>query len=823
MSERDLRTRPAGGVTLAPRPWGPGDGRKAISPRRPIGGQRARSRARRWSIALASLGLAGLCVGAVSQAGASPLSGVSTVQQRLGGDEAAEYSQLSIIPGENHIVREELAPAGAGREDLRESLIYFGQLSDFQLADEESPSRVEFFDGQPGVNFSSSGHRPHETLTPHQVEAMIRQMNAFGTSPVPQGDGSQAAMDNVIATGDLADSMQRNETEWVLELLEGSPDDDPLDPGSGKATGDPLCNLLGLTPLAADFANPARYTGVQDYDDYLESQLFWDPDNPLGPFKEWPTYPGLVDIAQLPFQAQGLNAPSYVAVGNHDVLVQGNEDANVAYELVATGCIKPMGPFPSAGPDSKTLEDILDPAYLAGLLVTDPTKLGIVPPDPNRQYADKAQQRAIYTSGSQSDDHGFAYVDPAELAASRNSAMYYSFNPEPGIRFIALDTNTTGGGLLIDPLTGDTTAEGNIDHPQFRWLRSELEEAEANDELVVTYAHHASTSMDFSLPDELALPCLGINDGHGHDINPGCDTDPRSSSPIHTSGDFVGLLSSFPNVITHVAGHSHENEVIPHVAPGGGFWEIKSPAVADWPAQSRLLEVMDNKDGTLSIFGTLIDHDSPADAPDDGTDLSGAGIEDLASLGRELSFNDEQVGHADAEGNSNDRNVELVIGDPRGASQDTDNDGDGVADDKPSGSQTAGPIAGDCQSDPAATLLGTLKADRLTGDARPNLIRGRKGADRIRGEDGDDCIRGARGNDRIHGGAGNDEISGSAGSDRLVGGPGTDVVRGGLRGDRIKVADGEPDVVHCGKGSDKVVADSDDELKGCEQVRRVGK
>jgi metallophosphoesterase (TIGR03767 family) len=595
----------------------------------------------------------------VAQAGAAELSGKTTVQQRIGGDGAPVFQFLGQEAGEAHLVREDLGAGQAGREGRRTSLIYFGQLSDFQLADEESPARVEFFDTQPAVNFASSGHRPHETLTPHQVEAMIRQLNSFGSSPVLQGNGQPAQMANVIATGDLADSMQRNETEWVLTLLEGG----NLNPGSGTGNLDPVCKLL--KPGMADRANPSRYTGVQDYDDYVESQAFYDPESPVGPFNGWPTYPKLVDRAQVPFTAQGLDVPSYVAVGNHDVLVQGNEDANLAFELVAKGCVKPIGPFSSASPDSNSVEDVLDPAYLAGLLATDPGKVGIVPPDSNRQYVNKAQQRGIYMSGAQSDDHGFAYVDPAELSASGNSAMYYSFSPRPGIRFISLDTNTSGGGFLIDPITQDTTAEGNLDDPQFQWLGRELDAAEAAGELVITYAHHASTSMDFSLPDELATPCT-VPDGHGHDINPGCDADPRSSSPIRTSQDFVQLLSEHPNVIAHVAGHSHENDVIPHPGPaGGGWWEIKSPAIADWPAQSRLLEVMDNGDGTLSIFGTLVDHDSPIAAPSSGTDLGSAGVEDLASLGRTISFNDSQHDGAAAAGTPADRNVELLVPDPR--------------------------------------------------------------------------------------------------------------------------------------------------------------
>ena len=51
-----------------------------------------------------------------------------------------------------------------------------------------------------------------------------------------------------------------------------------------------------------------------------------------------------MDKAQQAFTADGLDVPSYVAFGNHDALVQGNAAANVAFEQVATGCLKPIGP-----------------------------------------------------------------------------------------------------------------------------------------------------------------------------------------------------------------------------------------------------------------------------------------------------------------------------------------------------------------------------------------------------------------------------------------------------------------------------------------------
>ena len=60
--------------------------------------------------------------------------------------------------------------------------------------------------------------------------------------------------------------------------------------------------------------------------------------------KGFPSYPGLMDRAQqLAFQPAGLNVPSYVANGNHDGLVQGNQSANAAFEDIATGCFKATG------------------------------------------------------------------------------------------------------------------------------------------------------------------------------------------------------------------------------------------------------------------------------------------------------------------------------------------------------------------------------------------------------------------------------------------------------------------------------------------------
>ena len=66
----------------------------------------------------------------------------------------------------------------------------------------------------------------------------------------------------------------------------------------------------------------------------------------------------------------------------------------------------------------------------------------------------------------------------------------------------------------------------------------------------------------------------------------------------------------------------------------GGFWEITTASHVDWPQQSRIVELADNHDGTLSLIATVLDTAAPAQVP--------AGLNDptaLASLSRELALN----------------------------------------------------------------------------------------------------------------------------------------------------------------------------------------
>jgi len=191
---------------------------------------------RRWkAAAVGALALAALAGPAGASHLANDTQAHTTLDQTLEPitDPKDGYTNLQLAPGEGgYVLRDdvenpEIPNALTGRESRRASLTYFSQLTDFQLADEESPARVEFLDPGP-----SSAWRPQEGFSAFQMEATVRQINEYAdASPVAQGDGTFNAMDFSLLTGDQADNQQFNETRWVRELLEGTVD--PINFNSG--------------------------------------------------------------------------------------------------------------------------------------------------------------------------------------------------------------------------------------------------------------------------------------------------------------------------------------------------------------------------------------------------------------------------------------------------------------------------------------------------------------------------------------------------------------------------------------------------------------
>jgi metallophosphoesterase (TIGR03767 family) len=620
------------------------------------------------------------CLAAVPSAlGASgDPAGKSTLQETIHLGRGA-FRPLVAAPGEPYVTRtDHMGQAKRGRATRRRSLISFAQLTDPQIADEMSPARVEFVD--PAGGSVSAAWRPQEAVGTHVLDETIRNVNANRTSPVREGDGRHAKVGFAITTGDLPDNQQFNETNWFLDVMKGG----RVDPYSGTTvTAGSTCGSPAKGPLTqaqADQLNALvagrRYVGVQNYADYTAPTReggFWDPDaappaSPASLYAAFPRYPGLLDAAQKPFTAQGLKMPWYISRGNHDGLVQGNAPAsNALFRLIATACFKI---FPSAAFDPAEYVGKSEAYFIASLTSKIPALIAgseLVPPDPDRRFVSKPEYKEL--AAGPNHDHGFGYVSPTQDKASDGTASYYAYTPRPGWRFISLDSVAEGGG-----------ANGNLDDPQYRWLQRELDDNTAvaydrhgrlvrdhdPNRLIVIYDHHTLATMDNPTPDEDA----GCRDPD----EAGCDGDPRDSRPIHLGetgkNSLRSLLLRFPNVVLMVDGHTHHDGVIPHPrsASGTGFWEVNTASHVDWPQQSRLIDVLDNRDGTLSVFGTILDTAAPVTPPKPGTPATNMTSAQLSSISRQLAANDPQtleVTSGGGAGTRRDRNVELIVHDPR--------------------------------------------------------------------------------------------------------------------------------------------------------------
>jgi metallophosphoesterase (TIGR03767 family) len=594
----------------------------------------------------------------VATSSADP-TGRTTLRETVKPGTGTGFVPLRKSAGESFVVmRGGTAKAKRGRKHRRRSLAYFAQLTDPQISDEMSPARVDFVD--PASGAVSASWRPQEALALQTFDAIVRNVNRNRRAPVRDGRGKRAKLRFVLATGDLADNQQLNETRWFRTVLDGG----TVDPFSGRAIGpDNTCSGTSPDEVARINADVAarRYTGIADYDDWRGAPQdryagFWDPDEAAptdGPYAAFPRYPGLLDRAQAPFEAAGLKVPSYVSRGNHDGLIQGNAPASTdLFRTIAVGCLKvfPSSQFDPATAVGKSADEVFaqfgDPNFIVSLL----TGARRVAPDPDRRIIGKAEYRDLMADGARA-AHGFARTPRAELQASNGTASYYAFSPREGLRFISLDSVAEGGG-----------DNGNLDDPQYQWLRRQLKSARKRKQLVVVYAHHTLETLDNPRSDEDAGACAPADE-------PGCDADPRTSTPLHlgTTGtaSLRELLASNRNVIAYVAGHTHENSIeFFDGRRGRGFWQINTASHIDWPQQSRLIQIMDNRDGTLSLFGTILDSAAPARAPAPANAVA-LSLRQLVSLSRTLSYNDPQREEPDAAGGREDRNVEMIVRDPR--------------------------------------------------------------------------------------------------------------------------------------------------------------
>ncbi len=602
-----------------------------------------------------------------------------TIQDRDGDN------GLEPAPGEDYVVRDDLGQANPGRNRRLEELLFFGQLTDKHVVDEESPLRVEFLDklGPP----LTGAYRPQEGMSTQVVNEMVRQLRNTN-SPVT---GRQIQL--VMTTGDNSDNTQLNETRWFIDLLDGGVQVDPNSgvEGTCDAPKDGLYDgVRGQNEYYEPDASPGADAGADEVDgrgyspNQAENEAEAQRSNSVRDF------PGLFDDMNKPFRSTGLGVPWYGIFGNHDALLQGNQPRNPALETFAMGCVKPTSLSASALAQVQAIAaggltpaeynqvlaiataDMRDTAANPGAATSGDSM--VVPSDPRRRPLRKSEYIAEhFTTGGTPVGHGFT---AANVASGMGN---YSFHPKPGVplKFVVLDSIAEAGG-----------DGGNIDDAQFQWIHQELADAEANHEYVVAFAHHSLRTMN-QAPLSIFPP--GDNGGNlspivhfglGEDEpDSACpETDP-AAPPIQTE-TLRCLFLRHHSVIAFVNGHEHANRIspFPRVGEGGGralggFWEVNTASHIDWPQQSRVLDVVDNGDGNLSVFTTIVDHNgSPQPGghpPSDGGGQSPESVQRLAGISRELSFNDPdsangEDGQGDARGGPADRNAELVVRNPYG-------------------------------------------------------------------------------------------------------------------------------------------------------------
>lgn len=281
---------------------------------------------------------------------------------------AANGLGAELQPGIPWVEQTQLAPAFPGEGENRRSLAYIWAVADPQLIDEESPIRLDGY---------VDNYRPHGQLTPHVFEAHVRtarRISDLGTRP----------FDFTIIAGDLTDTTQENELQWLITTLNGG----VVDPDSG-ADDDPV-------------PGPGN-----DYND--------------------------------PFVSIGLRAPWYAALGNHDVLhIGGFGPVDEALRAGAVGDHLFTGSVLSNIWAGAVAGDTADHELILSPSVTFPADEKRLP-----LYQSEFIE-ALYKAGGSPAGHGFTQSNVANNKAYYSA---YPIAGKP-IRMIVLDTTNSDNTTL---------------------------------------------------------------------------------------------------------------------------------------------------------------------------------------------------------------------------------------------------------------------------------------------------------------------------------------------------------------------------------------
>jgi len=217
--------------------------------------------------------------------------------------------------------------------------------------------------------------------------------------------------------------------------------------------------------------------------------------------------------------------------------------------------------------------------------------------DPDRRSLSRTQWREeFFNTSSSPAGHGFNLVPPGY----GNGFACYSFVPKSNIpiKVIVLDNTQSeeDGSISIH-------GRGFLDQARWTWLKQELADGDAADQLMIIAAH---------VPIGVQPPAVF----HGnHDTYMDWYDNSGDPSGMQNAVDLPGLLEELhnhPNLLMWMAGHRHVNTVKAfatddELKPERGFWHVETSSLHDFPQQLRLFDINLNSDYTISIMATNID------------------------------------------------------------------------------------------------------------------------------------------------------------------------------------------------------------------------
>lgn len=332
------------------------------------------------------------------------------------------WRPLEPAPGEGHVV------VNGGRTSYGgwTPLLTVAHLSDVHICDAESPARLEYLDhlSDPGEPYAEvfvdiGTYRPQEILTAQVAFAMVQRVNSLTRGPL-----GGAPLDAVLVTGDVIDNAQANELDIYRRVFGGG----EVVPRSGSADS----SWVG-----------APTSGVT-------SDRYWHPEGDQPDVQRlsygYPTVPGLVEAARVPFVSPGVHHPWLTVHGNHDLLLQGTVAPDARTRAQAVGGRRVVGLAPGQTP------------YAA---------LEAIPGSGPARYVDLPDSPTVAVP-----------ADPSRRLLERGEVSGWWARDVGEVRLLALDTVNPWGGW-----------EGSLDEEQLDWLRGELETA---DRPVVITSHHPS-------------------------------------------------------------------------------------------------------------------------------------------------------------------------------------------------------------------------------------------------------------------------------------------------------------------------------------------